>query len=258
MENRKKRIFMKCVLAAFLIGICIPLDSIDIFMMAVKNPKNMVDSQYFWLNSIIYGGIYGGYFISVLSALPFADSFCQEYQQGIWRYIVARTGNLRYVIRNVKSAFLYGAVTSCGGGGLFLLCTRGICNLFDKSRYIEVDFLPFSDFLLEKPELYFLAMLYLLFLTGGLWSCAGYCFSVYVPVRHLVYLFPFVASFVLTRVNTMLQIPEQWRMDFLLCGRSGPKQPLVYLILVSVIVILVVCLCAYLFNKKLKWRIENE
>lgn len=258
MESRKKRIWMKCMLAAFLISVCIPLDSIDIFMAGIKSPENMADSQYFWLNSIIYAGIYGGYFISVLAAFPFADCFCQEYQQGILRYIVARTGSLKYVIKNFAGAFLCGAAASCGGGFLFLTAASGICGLFDENRYVEITFLPFSGLLPENPALYFLAMLYLLFLAGGLWSCVGYCFSVYAPVRHLVYLFPFVASFTLTRVSTMLQLPEQWRMDFMLCGRSGPEDPKIYLAALSGMVLLVICLCAHLFYKKLKWRMENE
>ncbi|MCM1499555.1 MAG: hypothetical protein NC124_13905 [Clostridium sp.] len=258
MESRKKKIVLNYILAVCLISVCIPLDSIDVFVAGLKNPESMVDAQYFWLNSITYAGIYGGYFISVLAALPFTDCFCQEYQQGILRYVVARMGNFRYVIRNFEKAFLYGAAASCGGGFLFLLGSSGVCDLFDEKRFVEITFLPFSGLLSESPVLYFAVMLYLLFLAGGLWSCVGYCFSVYVPVRHLVYLFPFVASFVLTRVNTILQLPEQWRIDFMLCGRSGPNDALVYLIVLSVIVLLMICFCVCLFYKKLKWRMENE
>ena len=65
-----KKLLKRCILPIVLISLCIPLDSIDVFWAVVKN-RVEADAQYFWLHSIIYGGIFGGYFISVMAALPY-------------------------------------------------------------------------------------------------------------------------------------------------------------------------------------------
>ena len=62
MANRKIIILSKCLISALFVSFCIPADSLDIFMAAIKNRSNL-DIHYFWMNSIIYGGIYGYYFI---------------------------------------------------------------------------------------------------------------------------------------------------------------------------------------------------
>lgn len=252
-----KRLIVRCILAALLISICIPLDSIDVFQVALKN-KSQTDVQYFWLNSITYGGIYGGYFISVMAALPYADSYCIEYHQGIWRYLIARSTTGKYVLRKIREVFLSSGIAACMGGILFLVGTAGRMPLFDYSRYQEIIFLPFSELLAAQAEYYFLVMLYLLFLSGGFWGCMSWCFSVFVPIRYLVYLFPFIGSFMLTRVNTLMQIPLEWRLDFWLKGRAGPLGTWNYLFWVTGTILIFVSVGGVLTNRKIKGRLSNE
>ncbi|MCD8023430.1 MAG: hypothetical protein LUF30_10840 [Lachnospiraceae bacterium] len=246
------------LIAIVLVACCIPVDSIDVFWNVLRSVNTTLDVQYFFLNSITYGGIFGGYFISVLAALPCADIFCREYEDGIWRYLVARAGTKSYVCRKICKVFLSGGLVSCCGCGLAVAVLCRWLPLFSQTRLVEVEFLPFSGFLQERPILYFGIMLYLMFLNGGFWATASLCFSVYVPIRYLVYLFPFVASFLLTRVNALLQIPVQWRLNFLLHGRMGPASGTVYLTVVTGEVVLLVFFGFILFFRKLRWRISNE
>lgn len=257
MVSRKSILIMNCIGVAFLISMCMPLDNIDVFLMAVRM-NSKLDVHYFWMNSIIYGGIYGYYFIYILAGLSYADCFCKEYSGGIWRYLIIRKGLKRYAVGNCLKAFFVGGLTAAGGGMIFLGAMSRLLPLFMTERSVEVEFLPFSEILIRHPEIYFLIMLYLMLLSGGLWTCVSYCVSAFLPVKYFVHIVPFAGLFLLTRINSMLHIPEMWRLDFLLCGRAGPKRPVIYILLVTLIVIAIIGGCCGLFYKKIAWRISNE
>ena len=253
-----EKVFLKLLIGIILTCFCIPIDSIDIFISSFINNQVLTDVHYYWFNSLIFAGVYGSSFICILSTVVYSDMFCREYDSGIWRYVIVRTGKLKYVVQGFLKAFFGGGITLCGGGLLFLLMTCPIFPVFDVNRYGEISILPFSHILKTSPGLYFLIMLFLLFLTGGLWSCVSFCFSVYVPVKKMVYLFPFIVRFIMGRIMVIFKIPNEWRFDFMLCGRSGPQNELAYIAIVMIGVLLVVLFCGCLFYKKVKWRIENE
>ena len=60
------------------------------------------------------------YFIYILAGMPYADSFCCEYCQGIWRYLIMRMGTKKYAVRKFIIAFCLGGLTASGGGLLFI------------------------------------------------------------------------------------------------------------------------------------------
>ena len=257
MANRKIIILSKCLISALFVSFCIPADSLDIFMAAIKNRSNL-DIHYFWMNSIIYGGIYGYYFIYILAGMPYADSFCCEYCQGIWRYLIMRMGTKKYAVRKFIIAICLGGLTASGGGLLFITVLKSVLPLFQSGRAIEVTFLPCSEILIKNPEKYFLIMLYIMLLAGGMWTTISVCISAYCPVNYFVHLIPFIGIFLLTRFNSMLHLPDKWRLDFWLCGRAGLEQPYVYILLLTVSVTVLTSICCWLFYKKVKWRVLNE
>lgn len=146
-----KNMLIKMLISAILISLCIPLDSIDIFLNAVRYSEFSIDIHYFWMNSITFAGIFGAYFISVLAAIPYADRFCVEYQEGIWRTLIFRWDVKKYLFFHVINAFWIGGVTAFLGGAAFIVSAQARWNLFDRNRYIEVTFLPFSELLKNNP-----------------------------------------------------------------------------------------------------------
>ena len=128
----------------------------------------------------------------------------------------------------------------------------------EHTRAIEVTFLPCSEILIKNPEKYFLIMLYIMLLAGGMWTTISVCISAYCPVNYFVHLIPFIGIFLLTRFNSMLHLPDKWRLDFWLCGRAGLEQPYVYILLLTVSVTVLTSICCWLFYKKVKWRVLNE
>lgn len=257
MVSRNIRLLVKFLLAALLAAVCIPLDSMDVFHAAMLNPGRL-DVHYFWMNSIIYGGIYGEYFIYVLAAIPYAGFFCWEYQSGIWRYLIARQGTKQYVKKKFWKTFFCGGVVAALGGVFFLIFTRQFCPLFLEKRYVEVLFLPYSVYLKDAPWVYFLIVHYLLFLSGGFWSCVACTFSAYVPIWYLVCFIPYIFNFLLIRLGVFLRIPAEWRLDLWMCGRSAPMKSLWSLAWLTAALAMILWVCCCLFYKKLKWRIANE
>ena len=257
MESRKLKKGIICLPLAILCAACIPFDSIDVYRAAIEY-HGATDLQYFWLNSVIYGGIFGAYFMLILAAIPFSDQFCREYQGGTWRYLIARSGRIKYTLRHFSITFLGSGLVAAGGGLIFLVFSSLYCSLFDENRYIEVVVFPYTALLKDSAVLYFVVMLYLLFLSAGISACIALAFSVFVPQRYLVYLMPFIFKFFLTRACTLFRIPIEWRIDFWMSARSGPFGVTGNLLLTTSSIILLFVICILLFDKKLKWRIEHE
>ena len=254
-----KSTVFKWIMAAILVSACIPLDSIDIYLGAWKNSME-IDAHYFWFNSIIFAGTFGTFFIGALVSYPLSDLFCREYKGGFWRYTAQRLGKRRYVLSGTLKCFAAGATSALAGGILFLVGCRFLLQspLFDTHRFVEIEFLPFAGILNENPTLYFALALYLLAVSCGMWAVVGYCFSFYVPENYLIYILPFVISFMVTRVCQTLGVPQSLRPDFILRGRAGPKGDITCLAAATLIVAAVCTFSACAAYRKLKWRLENE
>ena len=253
-----KRILLKLFASACLITFCFMLDNIDVYWSAIKG-EIFVDVQYFWLNSVIYGGIFGGYFICILASYPYAGVFIDEYKQGIWKYVIKRYGIRRYVWSNVSKSFVCGSLSALIGGVFFVGGTSIKCSLFDSNRLVEVTgWLPFSHFLEVKPILYFIFSLFLLAVHGGILSMLTYMCSCYYPVKQFIYISPFIISFVVGRVNAITNIDSQFRIDYILCGRSGAENNIIYIFSVIIIWFLLYCICYILSYIKIRRRLENE
>lgn len=109
-----EKVFFKLFTGMILTCFCIPIDSIDIFISSFIDNQVLTDVHYYWFNSLIFAGVYGSSFICILSTVVYSDMFCQEYDSGIWRYVIARTGKLKYVVKGFIKAFLGGGITLCG------------------------------------------------------------------------------------------------------------------------------------------------
>lgn len=247
----------RTVLAILLTACCILVDSIDLAPRLFEKNSPM-DAHYFWFHSITYAGIYGKYFIAVLAAAVFAGDFCRQYRQGIWRYVIARMGVYSYTLEKYVCCFLSGGLTAAGGGLLYLVTAGSYVPLFNRARYIEIEFLPYAHILDEYPVMYFGIGLYLLFLSGGFWACAGYTLSVYLPLNYSVYAAPFLFMFVLTRMYNIFGISDDWRLDYWLCGRSAPLKNEESLLVITIAVLGLCCIFGKIFSWKLSRRLEYE
>ncbi|MDO4337435.1 MAG: hypothetical protein Q4C91_05010 [Eubacteriales bacterium] len=257
MSCLKLTVLERIIVGSILAALCILADSIDLVPLLFRDNIS-VDVHYFWFNSITYGGIYGKYFINILAALPFSCDFCEEYSNGIWRYVLGRMKISEYIRAKFISCFLISGFTVAAGGGLFILMAGLKSPLLLESRQIEIQFLPYSEQLINKSALYFVLMLYLLFLSGGLWACIAYTLSVYFPFKYFVYISPFIGIFLLARGFNIFHIPGNLRLDYWLCGREVPIEGKRGILIITSVVLSICIMCSLLCIKKLKWRIQHE
>lgn len=239
------------------VALCIGIDSVDLLPKLFQK-DSALDVHYFWFNAITYGGIYGKYFLAVIVTLPYSGDFCIEYMQGVWRYILMKSGRKCYAFTKYVACFISGGGVAAAGGSLFIMLASGNLELFLERRYVEIQMIPFAELLMESPKKYFAIALYLIFLSGGLWSCIGYTISCYFPFKYAVHISPFLIAFIITRINVIFNIPNRLRIDYWYIGRTLPLDGKYGIFVVSVVTIFIWCVLVLVFYKKVGWRQEHE
>lgn len=254
----KRSATIKFFVAALGVVLCICLDTWN-QLPFLWSPDTGVDVHYYWLNSMVYGGFYSVYVIPMLSALPFALSFCEEHNTNMIKTLIIKTGKKNYCISKIISVFFSGAVSTLTGGIFFTAITGFFVPLLNRNRLIEVEGFPYF-YLLQKGNgaAYFAAVFFLLFLSGGLWAVTALFVSVYFPNTYVAAASPLILSFLTGRVCWMIKIPERFRLDLWLRGRSSVGTDFFTLLCSGSMVVILTILFGRLFYKKLKWRMEHE
>ena len=105
------------------------------------------------------------------------------------------------------TTFLSGALPVSAGGIAFILLANSFIQLFHRARLPETEAFPFYEFLLQGNVAgYFTAVIFLLFLTGGLWATAALLVSSYFPNIYVTAASPLILSFLTGRAYFVLKI----------------------------------------------------
>lgn len=256
MVSKRRKVLLRFLAAAAGIVCCVIADSMDIFMSALLYGGTGNDVHYYWLNSIIFGGVYGSSLIYVFAALPLGDSFCCEYKNDIWRYIIPREGTFHYAARNLMKCFVSGAVTLGTGSFLLIVFLHRHMPLFMPERFVEVQTFPFADLLKNNPTRYFEAVIILLMLYGGLCASCAYTVSVYVPIDFLTLMSPFLVTFFVNRLSVALHVPSKLDIINVLTARDGPEKG--YFLYAAAVVAGVWSFMLYLTYRRIRRRIRYD
>jgi len=116
--------------------LCICLDTWNQIPFMWTSPETM-DVYYYWCNSFIFGGFYGIYVVPMLAALPYAVSFCEEYNTNMLRVLLMKAGKKKYCMSKVLTTFLSGALSVSAGGITFILLANSFVQLFNRARLPE-------------------------------------------------------------------------------------------------------------------------
>lgn len=137
-------------------------------------------------------------FAAIFCVLPFADSFCEDYNSGFAAPIVQRIGVRRYALGRCASVALSGGITM----GVIVLITLGTCfalasepDTFESVQFwIEGNSLWYRmDLLFRNHGLGIMAYRVLFgFLFGCAWAMVGLAISTMVVNRYITYVAPFV------------------------------------------------------------------
>ncbi len=163
-------------------------------------------------------------FAAIFCVLPFADSFCEDYNSGIAMPIVQRIGVRRYALGRCTSVALSGGITM----SLIVLITLSTCFVLAS----EPDTFESVRFFIEGNSLWYRMNLLFRFhglgvmgcrvlfgfLFGCVWAMVGLAISTLVVNRYITY----VAPFVIYQAGWFLLKPN-WNPVKLLRGDYAPS-----------------------------------
>lgn len=135
-------------------------------------------------------------FAALFCVIPFADSFCEDYNSGYINPIVQRIGVKRYAWQKCLSTALSGGILM----GLVVLSVLLFCffaadapDNAETVRFLSQSLWGRQNLLLRWSGLGFLALRVLFaFLFGTLWASVGLCISTMVVNRYVTFIAPFV------------------------------------------------------------------
>ncbi len=136
-------------------------------------------------------------FAVVFCVLPFAESFCEEYNSGYYHYITIRTGPKRYAAQRCISSALSGGIVM----GVIMAATIAFCLVFAHHGSVSLDDLSFMtntlwgrSGLLQvwNGNLVYLLRVFVAFLFGCVWALVGLAVSVLITNRYITLVVPFV------------------------------------------------------------------
>lgn len=266
MENSKKHfVFAKeCFKQAFsykwiLLGIgimtCICLDNWGQIPLVVK-PDAKIPVYSYIMNSIIYGGTYYPYLAPVLAASAYSISYCREYNCGISELLIGRMGYRKYSSVKMAVSVAAGGCTLALGVILFTIFAGIFKPLFSADFLESAQVFPYFS-LIEKNQIYlfYSILVYLAFLTGALWSAVSLFVSSYVKNLYVTVTAPLFISFFVTRIYSIFEVDEQFRLDYWLLARSSLKSDIhtILILTVTVCILIIICFCGFLKKVKLNF-----
>ena len=100
----KRSLTVRFLLVPVGVVLCICLDTWNQIPFMWTSPETM-DVYYYWCNSFIFGGFYGIYVVPMLAALPYAVSFCEEYNTNMLRVLLMKAGKKKYCMSKVLTHY---------------------------------------------------------------------------------------------------------------------------------------------------------
>lgn len=134
-------------------------------------------------------------FAAIFCVLPFADSFCQDYQSGYVSFIAGRTGIKKYARYRCMTVMLSGAILMALTVGITILVCAVLADApetAETAQFLGGSIWYRSGILLENQALFVLLKILLGFLFGGLWALVGLVVSVLIPNGYVTLIAPFV------------------------------------------------------------------
>jgi membrane protein len=259
-----KRIFR----LPFFIGIvssaaCFYLDELEFIKMAINNPMVFEEGSvacvlHYITASYTAGGVFCSYLLPIFVSLSYSVSYCTEENNHMVGYIIFRSGKRKYGYAKTLTATISGGLTALVGSLLFVIVLSTRLPLTTPQYIVESQILPFSSLLSHGGGLlYLLVVIYLIALSGALWSEAGMWISAYLPNPYVVLSFPMLLKFLMVQTGRLLRLPDALRLDYLLSANARFFSDGITLVVVTFAVVGIVVLMGRDFQSKIEGRIEN-
>lgn len=251
------------LLAVLGVSLCFVLDNVqDLGFVIHGDPELLKNSgicvQYFYFQAVFLGGVFCSYLLPILTAVPYAASYSLELQNRVLIYQITRGHKRSYFTNKVLATALSGGLAASLGSLLFMLALAVKIPIITPISLFEMQDFPYVGALSVHGGLpYLMIVVYLLFLSGALWSSAGLCISAFLPNPYLAVCSPMMLQFFLVELGRLLHLEHHQRLDMLLCGRSELHSDAFTLVLLTVAVCLLVTGFGIVFTKRCERRLEN-
>lgn len=134
-------------------------------------------------------------FAALFCALPFADSFCEDFDSGFFRLVAGRIGARRYSLQRCVSVALSGGVLMAA----VVLLTILVCVLLanrpeteETARFMHKSIWARMDLILRFKGVFLLALkVVIAFLFGCLWALVALLVSAFITNRYVTFIVPF-------------------------------------------------------------------
>lgn len=153
----------------------------------------------------------------LIAALPFAASFCMDYKSGYTVPVALRAGKRRQLLSKSLAVAISGGLAVALGTLLFivLLNVRFPPDITASPEYMNVNALvpllqsgPRGEYsAVGNYIVYYVARLFLLFLSGAFWALMALCFSAFYPDLSLTLCVPLVVQRLMQELSELTFIP---------------------------------------------------
>lgn len=258
--NLKKIMTYKLWLVILAVAFCICLDTWNQIPFLWESERGGMTVYYYIVNSLIFGGQYVPYVIPVLSTLAGTTEYCMEHASGMEGYIVARLESRRsYALVKIITSLAGAVFVVLAGIALFIGAASLFQPLYSSEADAEAMGFPYFSFLKQGSGIgYFWIVLYLMALNTILWDMMALVCSAYFRNKYITIASPMLFSYFINRILTMLQIPDEYRLDYWLCAGRSCGSDVKTLWYTTLSVLLIGVFCGVLFVRKVKGGGKEE
>lgn len=254
--DAKRAFKLPFLYAVLLVIVCFVLDNYDDLVTALfispDIAKNVTSVFYFYFNAVAFGGVFTRYLFAMIAALPFAVQYVTERKSGMTLYLISRTGRGEYCLSKMIISALSGGLALFIGSLIFIFILSIRLHLVVPSDLIEYKWIPYYTLLASGGGVpYFAAALFLMFLTGVLWGGLACCTSAFAADTYVVIASPFMLCFMQMQISRLLCLPNNARLEMLICGRGQWGSNVTSLLLLGALIILIIAGSTLLFTCKI-------
>lgn len=195
----------------------------------------------------------------VLSALPYARGFVQDWNSGYTSALLVRQSHRRYAASKWFSCALAGGLASAAGLMLFLLVLfllPGAHTQYYRQTFMNLGGMTAMLVELDNVPLYMAGLALLCGLDGALYATAALAFSAYCPNACLTLCFPMLVHRADRLIVRALALPEWLNFGLLVEGQLGLSFEATLAMGLKVYIPLIV-LCGALFALGVRRRLEH-
>lgn len=196
-----------------------------------------------------------------LAALPFATSYCEDWNSRYLHGCVIRSSPESYACSRAISVALSGFLATIMGYLLtfaILAIRMPILSADAGQNEIYLSEAGFGTLLPNHPVLFLLLHVFVSGLNYGFWAVFALCVSGVLPNPFLVLASPVIGWYVLVNLSDFLCLPGSLHINIAAAGTAHIQGVLPTIAFSGAYFGVLTLIVGYLFCRRVKWRMANE